>query len=51
MVLNKCVQYNIILKSIMEEIDTKSIKIEQNQAKKDEIGQKGPGNEIQNSQY
>ena len=36
--LNKCVQYNIILKGIMVEIATKTIKIEQNQAKTDEIG-------------
>ena len=36
--LSKCVQYNIILKGIMVEIASKTIKIEQNQAKTDEIG-------------
>ena len=48
--LNKCVQYNIILKGIIVEIATKTIKIGQNQAKTDEIGQKSPGNELQNAQ-
>ena len=42
--LNKCVQYNIILKGIIVEIATKTIKIGQNQAKTDEIGQKSPEN-------
>ena len=48
--LNKCLQYNIILKGIMVEIATKTIKIGQKQAKTDEIGQKSPGNELQNAQ-
>ena len=48
--LNKCVQYNIILKGIMAEIATKTIKIGQNKAKRDEIGQKSPANEVQNAQ-
>ena len=34
----------------MVEIATKLIKIEQNQAKTDEIGQKSPGNDVQNTQ-
>ena len=38
--LNKCVQYSIILKGIMVEVATKTIKIEPNQSKTDKIGQK-----------
>ena len=48
---NKRVQYNIILKGIMVEIATKTIKIEPNQSKTDEIRQKSPGNEAQNAQF
>ena len=33
----------------MVEIATKTIKIGQNQARTDEIGQKSPGNEVQNA--
>ena len=35
----------------MVEVATKTIKIEQNQAKTDKIGQKGPENEVQNSLF
>ena len=34
----------------MVEIATKTIKIGQNQPKTDKIGQKSPGNEVQNTQ-
>ena len=34
----------------MVEIANKTIKIWQNRAKTDEIGQKSPGNEVQNAQ-
>ena len=44
-------QYNIILKDFMVEIATKTIKLGKNQAKTDKIGQKSPGNEVQNAQF
>ena len=46
--LNKCVQYNIILKGIMVEIATKTIKIEPNQTKTDENEVQ---HEVQNAQF
>ena len=38
--LNKCVQYNIILKGIMVEIATKIVKIVQNRQKRTKSGKK-----------